>query len=339
LGDANHDVSSDSENFEITQATLTITAKTNSKERGETLTFTGAEFTPAGLLNSDTVTSVTLSSDGAVSTAASGSYSILASNAVGTGLGNYLIGYTSGTLTVVDTIDPSLTAKFAADGVSMPEAPAGTFTLLTHNVEATHRMVQFDAGTSASETLKSEMFGLYLKSSSVSTSDLTAYYNNRAELNGVPTFRAYLIAALDGATHPFAYIDGSTVKLADAAKYDLMGGVKSDMDIPDNYPLGTYVVEGKIKDLAGNEQTVTYTLKVTGDRVSPVLTVAGFTDNDAIMPGTLVGGYTLLTHNVAANNHEIEFKTVSNSDELLKNEAFGLFGSSGSEYSSIDCLL
>ena len=224
-----------------------------------------------------------------------------------------------------DRVAPTLTVTLEADGVSLPESPSKTFTLLTHNVAATHRMVQFDTGTSASETLKSEMFGLYLKSSSVSTSDLTTYYNNRAEIQGTP-FLAYLIAALDGSTHPFAYIDGSDVKLVDAAKYDIMpGNPKSDMDIPDDYPLGTYVLEGVIKDLAGNEQTITYTLIISGDRVSPILTVFGFTNNGVHMPEAPAGTYTLLTHNVAANNHEIKFEAVSTSDELLKNVPFGLY--------------
>jgi hypothetical protein len=168
----------------------------------------------------------------------------------------------SATIAGIDTTPPTLTATFAADGDSMPESPAGTFTLLTHNVAATHRMVQFDTGTSASETLKDELFGLYLKSSSVSTANLTAYYNGRAEL---PTaFRNYLIAALDGTTHPFAYIDGSPLKLLDAAKTDLLGTPTENMDIPDDYPIGNYTVSGTIYDLAGNPTVVSYTLIVAG---------------------------------------------------------------------------
>src|SRR5205823_3596712 len=53
-----------------------------------------------GLLNSDSVTGVTLSSTGAPATAAVGSYAITPSNALGTGLGNYTIGFVNGTLTV-----------------------------------------------------------------------------------------------------------------------------------------------------------------------------------------------------------------------------------------------
>ena len=65
-------------------------------------TFLGTEFTPDGLVNSDTVTSVTLTSDGAPATAtvAGSPYAIVTSAAVGTGLENYDIAYIDGSFTV-----------------------------------------------------------------------------------------------------------------------------------------------------------------------------------------------------------------------------------------------
>ena len=58
------------------------------KTYGQTATFAGTAFTTSGLVNSDTVTSVSLSSTGAAATATvSGSpYAIVASAAVGSGL-------------------------------------------------------------------------------------------------------------------------------------------------------------------------------------------------------------------------------------------------------------
>ena len=84
----------------ITPATLTITAKNLSKAYGTTLTFLGTEFTATGLVNADTVTSVTLTSAGSAATAAVGTYPITPSVAVGTGLTNYNVVYANGTLTV-----------------------------------------------------------------------------------------------------------------------------------------------------------------------------------------------------------------------------------------------
>ena len=51
-------------------------------------------------MNGDTVTSVSLSSAGAAATAAVGSYNIVPSAAVGSGLSNYTINYLNGALTV-----------------------------------------------------------------------------------------------------------------------------------------------------------------------------------------------------------------------------------------------
>jgi len=89
-------------NLVIGKAALTITASNYTKVQGVEHTFAGTEFTTSGLLGSDGVTSVTLTSDGAAAAATVGNYDITPSNAVGTGLSNYNITYTKGTLTVTD---------------------------------------------------------------------------------------------------------------------------------------------------------------------------------------------------------------------------------------------
>ena len=94
----------------IGNAPLSITAKDQTKCYGIALTIPGTEFTQVGLLNSDAVTSVTLSSPGTASNAAINSYTITASAAQGTGLGNYTITYNTGTLSVVG---PSVSAGSA----------------------------------------------------------------------------------------------------------------------------------------------------------------------------------------------------------------------------------
>ncbi|MFH0876738.1 MAG: MBG domain-containing protein, partial [Candidatus Omnitrophota bacterium] len=84
----------------VNQAPLSITASDNSKVYGDVLTFLGTEFITSGLKNADDVTGVTLTSSGAVGTTGVGSYDIVPSNAVGSGLGNYDITYHNGTLSV-----------------------------------------------------------------------------------------------------------------------------------------------------------------------------------------------------------------------------------------------
>ena len=87
----------------VNPATLTITANDLTKTYGDTVTFAGTAFTTTGLVNSDRVTSVTLTSPGAAATAtvvAGSPYAITPSVAVGTGVDNYSITYHAGSLTV-----------------------------------------------------------------------------------------------------------------------------------------------------------------------------------------------------------------------------------------------
>jgi hypothetical protein len=88
----------------IAPAALTITANNESTTYGEGFTFSGTEFTTTGLVASDTVTNVGLTSVGAMATSSvSGSpYPIVIASetAEGTGINNYDISYANGSLTV-----------------------------------------------------------------------------------------------------------------------------------------------------------------------------------------------------------------------------------------------
>ena len=97
----NYSLSYNGANLTITPASLTVTANSQSKYYGQTVMFAGAEFTTSTLINGDSVSAVTLTSAGAVNTAAVGAYSIVPSAATGTGLGNYNVSYVTGTLTVL----------------------------------------------------------------------------------------------------------------------------------------------------------------------------------------------------------------------------------------------
>lgn len=83
--------------WSITPQTLTVKANSGSVEYGQTAG--GYGFSASGLLNNDTITSVTLSTP-ATSKSSVGQYAINASDAVGAGLGNYVIDYKTGTLTI-----------------------------------------------------------------------------------------------------------------------------------------------------------------------------------------------------------------------------------------------
>ena len=231
----------------------------------------------------------------------------------------------------IDATPPVLTITGAtADTVAMDGNLADGYVLPTTNVPTIDHLIQFAAGTHANETLEDTYFGLYLTGSSVSATDLKAYYAAR----GMPAaFLTYLQGAADG-TNPFVYIKGSSVTLVDAAKRDLLS-MDVAMTVPDDFPLGTYTVQGVIRDVAGNATTVTLKLIVAGDRVAPVLTITGATADGTAMDGNLTDGYVLPTTNVPIIDHLIQFAAGTHANETLEDTYFGLY-LTGSSVSATD---
>jgi hypothetical protein len=115
---------------------LLISANAANKTEGNTLAFAGSQFTLAGavntvaLVNGNTVTSVTLTSTGAAAAAEDGSYAIVPSAAVGTGLSNYAITYVPGTLTVLEPPIVATNTPLAAfnEGDASAVVEVATFT-------------------------------------------------------------------------------------------------------------------------------------------------------------------------------------------------------------------
>jgi hypothetical protein len=105
-GLTNYTISYVNGSFPVNTATLTITALNRTKVYGVTYapdnTPPSVDFTVSGLVNSDTVASITLTSTGypAGATVAGSPYTVTPSAATGTGLGNYTIGYVNGQMTV-----------------------------------------------------------------------------------------------------------------------------------------------------------------------------------------------------------------------------------------------
>ncbi len=101
-GLANYEISYAKGKLTVDKKALTVTANDRTKTYGQTVSFAGTEFGASGLVNGDTVASVTLASAGAAATAtvAGSPYDIVASAATGSGLANYEISYAKGKLTV-----------------------------------------------------------------------------------------------------------------------------------------------------------------------------------------------------------------------------------------------
>jgi len=189
--------------------------------------------------------------------------------------GYYKLRFDAGSLTPVisssfkltDKLGPVLTVTGATgNGTPLSGSLSGGYILQTDGDPTKDYLVQFKAGTTTNEPLQNTYFGLKFVagSSTVTPAQLEAYY----DAHGTPEpYLSYLKAAANG-LEPFVYIDGSTVKLVDAAKHDLPpAGPDVDMTIPGDFPEGTYVVKGTIKDTAGNSTTVT--LKLIIQHVTP----------------------------------------------------------------------
>src|SRR5207253_959524 len=89
--------------------------------------FAGTEFTSTGLVNGDSVTSVSLTSAGTAANAsvAGSPFAIIPSLATGTGLDNYAITYLNGSLTVTaKTLD--ITANSSSKTYGQTVTFAGT---------------------------------------------------------------------------------------------------------------------------------------------------------------------------------------------------------------------
>jgi filamentous hemagglutinin family protein len=90
----------------VTPASLSVMANDATKPYGDTLNFSGAAFTAAGLQNGETIGTVTETSSGAAAAAASGPYAINVSNATGGTYtpANYVTTYVDGALIVAPPV-------------------------------------------------------------------------------------------------------------------------------------------------------------------------------------------------------------------------------------------
>ncbi len=176
----------------ITPAALAVTAKDASKTFGQTLSFTGNEFSASGLRNGETIGSVVLSSTGAVASAsvAGGPYPIIPSNASGGTFspGNYNVTYVNGVLTVTPA---TLTAVAAALTGSTTKTYDGTTTatltpanfLLSGFVNGDSASVTKTTGDYASKNVGSNL----MVSTSLASSDFTPTGTTQLSNYSLPT--------------------------------------------------------------------------------------------------------------------------------------------------------
>ena len=126
--DANYTTATNTAAFTIDKASLMVTANNQAKALGASLTLGTTAFTHSTVYSTDGITAVTLTSSGASSGAALGSYTITPSAATGTGLSNYTISYTDGSLIVgtqfTETFDESVICTTSGNTNCFPSGSA-----------------------------------------------------------------------------------------------------------------------------------------------------------------------------------------------------------------------
>jgi len=192
----------------ITPKDLTITANDRGKTYDDTVTFAGTEFTAMGLVNADSVTSVTLTSTGAAAgaTVDGSPYSIVPSAVLGIGLSNYNITYVNGSLTVNKA---SIALTMGSSVTTSTQGRLVTFTTTVTSTGATGTVTFEDRGsTLGSSTLSNGTATYTISTLSVGSHSITAVYSGDA------IFAASMSSAVD-----------LTVKAAAGFNWALIGGI------------------------------------------------------------------------------------------------------------------
>ncbi len=189
--------------LQVTPAPLTITADNASKLVGEVAKLAGTSFTESGLVNGDTVTSVNLMSAGAAAKAPEGTYPIVPSAAVGTGLSNYTISYLNGTLAVVNATLAIKRPLATVESVKIEKVKTGKHT--TKEVIVVQFSEAFDVGVAQNsnnyslftipKSKKQKSKAVPFKSPSYSASALTVTLTTRKVLVLSPPLKLTIVAA------------------------------------------------------------------------------------------------------------------------------------------------
>jgi len=238
------------QSFTVNKAALTVTAKNATKTYGATQTFSGNEFTVTGLLNSDSVTAVTLTSSGAAATAAvAGSpYSTVPSAAQGGGLSNYTITYVNGTLTV-NTVPLTITAKNATKTYGATQVFAGTEFTVTGllNSDSVTAVTLTSSGTAATSAVAGSPYSIVpsaAQGSGVSNYAIT-YSNGTLTVNTAPlTITAKDATKVYGAALPIAGTGSTAFVTSGLTNGETIGSVTISPNGGDaaNAAVGNYIL-------------------------------------------------------------------------------------------------
>ena len=347
---SNYAISFTGTSFAITPAALTVAANAKSKIYGSTLTLNGAaDFTPTGLLNGETISSVTLlasgSPTGTAATASVGSYNITPSAATGGTFtaANYAITYTAGTLTVkkaalsvtadaqtkvYGAADPVFTANYSGfvnsetSGViggtlafaRVPGENVGSYLITPSGVTSPNYTITFNTGLMAitPATLTITASAKDKTYGATLTPDGAADFTSTGLLNG-ETIGSVTLAASGSPAGTLASAPAGAYTITPSAA---TGGTFNAANYSITYTPGTLTVNKAALSITADAQTKVYGV------VDPVFTAtySGFVNSEtpAVLGGTLtlarapgenVGSYLITPSGLTSGNYTVAFNT------------------------------
>jgi hypothetical protein len=283
---SNYTITYHSGTLPVGPAALDITANNATKECSQTLTFAGTAFTTGAgqLVNGDTVTSVTLTSAGAASGAATGLYDIVPSAAVGTGLGNYTLAYHNGKLTVADTTPPAIVYYFTNLTLS---ATGTNCQALLPDLTGTNYIIAVDSCSSSvtvtqnppADTWLSLGTNVVVLSAFDTSGNVTTSTNTVVVADTTPPVIVYAFTSLTlstTSTNCEAVLPDLTGTNYIIALDDCSGTVTVSQDPPAGtlLPSGTNQVVLSAFDSSGNTTNLTNTV-IVADTSAPIITLLG----------------------------------------------------------------
>jgi hypothetical protein len=332
-GLANYNISYVNGSLTVNAKALTITANSTSKTYGQTVTFAGTEFSTAGLVNGDTVSSVTLVSSGAAATAAVGGspYAIVASSAVGSGLSNYAISYVNGALTVnakALTVTANSTSKTYGQTVTFAGTEFSTSGLVNGDTVSSVTLVSSGANAAASVAgspyaiVASAAVGSGLGNYSIS------YVNGSLTVNAATlTITAKDASKTFGQSLTFSgseftatglqngetvgsvtLVSGGSDATASVGPYDIVasaatGGTFNASNYNIGYVDGTLTVNARALTVTANSTSKTYGQTVTF--AGTEFSTSGLVNGDTVSSVTLVSSGAAVTAAVAGSPYAI----------------------------------
>ena len=166
----------------VNPAFLVITVNDSTKVVGTTADLSTVGFTSAGLVNGETISSVVLTSPGAVNTALVANYSITANTPRGNSAflaSNYLVSDIDGTLSVIAT--PPTTPSAITTTPAANSNPANTVVYLQSSVQSSLKTAKDDFVYQAISS-KSLLVNTNLNSIETSNNWTTAYWNSSIQI-------------------------------------------------------------------------------------------------------------------------------------------------------------